>query len=83
MPPKSTSAQELCVSELHEMCFYDRAAAHKPTITVSNSILMPRVLEWQAHIGVMVRCPHTFGHIVYVWERILGTHQHDPIQTHT
>ena len=26
------------------------------------------VLEWdvqQAHIGVMVRCPHTFGHIVY------------------
>ena len=34
-----------------------------------NSILMPLVLEWdvqQAHIGVMVRCPYTFGHIVYI-----------------
>jgi len=30
---------------------------------------MPMVLEWdvqQAHIGVMVRCPLTFGHIVYI-----------------
>jgi len=29
---------------------------------------MRMVLEWdvqQAHIGVMVRCPLTFGHIVY------------------
>lgn len=30
---------------------------------------MPMVLEWdvqQALIGVMVRCPDTFGHIVYI-----------------
>ena len=34
---------------------------------IANSILMPMVLEWdvqQTHIGVMVKCLQTFGHIV-------------------
>ena len=39
-----------------------------------NSILMPTVLELyikQAHISVMVRCPHTSGHMVSKREREL------------
>lgn len=33
-----------------------------------GDVLMPMVLEW-THMGVMVNCPHTFGHIVYMQER--------------
>lgn len=34
-----------------------------------NQLLVPMVLEWdtqQAHKGVMVWFPHTFGHIVHI-----------------
>ena len=33
-----------------------------------NSVLMSMVLEWnvqQGHISVMVKCPHTFGNVLY------------------